>query len=95
MIAATHGHNLPRPQACVSRQAATLARDSDGQPHPRPHSPLPSGLRLKAGCDLGRVTAAVNPTTGRMDYRGRAMNKAARVASKAASGQVSEGRMTG
>jgi hypothetical protein len=38
---------------------------------------------------MGRVTAAVNPTTGRMDYRGRAMNKAARVASKAHTGQVS------
>lgn len=46
------------------------------------------GLRLKAGCDLGRVTAAVNPTTGRMDYRGKAMNKAARVAAKASTGQV-------
>jgi hypothetical protein len=46
------------------------------------------GLKLKAGCDSGRVTAAVNPTTGRMDYRGRAMNRAARVASKAATGQV-------
>ncbi|GAX72746.1 hypothetical protein CEUSTIGMA_g202.t1 [Chlamydomonas eustigma] len=46
------------------------------------------GLRIKAGCDVGRVTAAVNPTTGRMDYRGRAMNKAARVASKALSGQI-------
>eukprot|EP00955_Chlamydomonas_euryale_P010868 117199-Chlamydomonas_euryale.AAC.1 len=48
---------------------------------------LSRGLKLKAGCDVGRVTAAVNPTTGRMDYRGRAMNRAARIASKATTGQ--------
>ena len=34
------------------------------------------------------MTSVVNPTTGRMDYRGHAMNKASRVASRATSGQV-------
>ncbi|KAL6750703.1 nucleotide cyclase [Haematococcus lacustris] len=65
---------------------------------PRPLRLLPStnevmsvlfrGPRLKVGVDVGRVHADVNPVTGRMTYRGRVMNRAARIADKAHSGSV-------
>ncbi|KAJ9514245.1 hypothetical protein QJQ45_012245 [Haematococcus lacustris] len=46
------------------------------------------GPRLKVGVDVGRIHADVNPVTGRMTYRGRVMNRAARIADKAHSGSV-------
>jgi hypothetical protein len=46
------------------------------------------GLRLKVGIDMGRVVDSVHPATGRMAYRGRAMSRAARIASAASCGQV-------
>jgi class 3 adenylate cyclase len=46
------------------------------------------GLRLKVGIDMGRVVDSVHPATGRMAYRGRVMNRAARIAAAASSGQV-------
>ncbi|KAG2447205.1 hypothetical protein HYH02_007946 [Chlamydomonas schloesseri] len=49
---------------------------------------LMRGLRLKVGMDTGFVADSINATTGRMAYRGRPMNRAARIASKALAGQV-------
>jgi hypothetical protein len=46
------------------------------------------GLRLKVGIDMGRLMDSVHPATGRMAYRGRAMNRAARISATATSGQV-------
>jgi class 3 adenylate cyclase len=46
------------------------------------------GLRLKVGVDVGLVMDSVHAATGRMAYCGKAMNRAARIASAAASGQV-------
>lgn len=47
------------------------------------------GPRVKAGVECcGDVKAAVSPATGRMGYRGRVMNRAARLSAKAHSGQV-------
>lgn len=46
------------------------------------------GPRLRTGMDLGSVTGDVNPLTGRMTYRGRVMNRAARISAAAPSGQV-------
>lgn len=46
------------------------------------------GLRLKLGIDVGQVSGEVHPLTGRMSYRGRVMNRAARIASVAGTGQV-------
>ncbi|KAL6754411.1 nucleotide cyclase [Haematococcus lacustris] len=46
------------------------------------------GPRLKVGVDVGRVHADINPMTARMTYRGRVMNRAARIADKAHSGSV-------
>ncbi|KAG1667756.1 hypothetical protein FOA52_016195 [Chlamydomonas sp. UWO 241] len=45
------------------------------------------GPRLKSGSDsCTQVFTAINPSSGRMVYRGKVMNRAARIASKAASG---------
>ncbi len=46
------------------------------------------GLRLKVGVDAGAADATIVPSTGRVDYRGRVMNRAARIAAKAQAGQV-------
>ncbi|KXZ43981.1 hypothetical protein GPECTOR_76g803 [Gonium pectorale] len=46
------------------------------------------GLRLKAGVDMGRLRGEINCITGRMSYRGRAMNRAARIVAAAGTGQV-------
>ncbi|GLC52846.1 hypothetical protein PLESTB_000674900, partial [Pleodorina starrii] len=46
------------------------------------------GLRIKSGLDCGDVLARVHATTGRMTYRGRVMNRAARIAGMATAGQV-------
>jgi class 3 adenylate cyclase len=46
------------------------------------------GLRLKVGIDVGKVMDSVHAATGRMAYRGKVMNRAARIASAASSGQV-------
>ncbi|KAG1668573.1 hypothetical protein FOA52_007307 [Chlamydomonas sp. UWO 241] len=44
------------------------------------------GPRLKVGIDEGMVQADVSPVTGRMTYRGRVMNRAARICGKASCG---------
>ncbi|KAG1660556.1 hypothetical protein FOA52_002000 [Chlamydomonas sp. UWO 241] len=44
------------------------------------------GPRVKIGIDVGQVQADVSPVTGRMTYRGKVMNRAARICGKASSG---------
>ncbi|KAG1676528.1 hypothetical protein FOA52_000071 [Chlamydomonas sp. UWO 241] len=44
------------------------------------------GPRLKVGIDEGPVQADVSPVTGRMTYRGRVMNRAARICGKVSCG---------
>ncbi len=46
------------------------------------------GPRLKTGVDTGQVLGEVHAMTGRMTYRGKVMNRAARIASTASTGQV-------
>ncbi|GFR41358.1 hypothetical protein Agub_g2041, partial [Astrephomene gubernaculifera] len=46
------------------------------------------GLRVKVGLDVGPVTYSLTASSGRLSYRGRVMNRAARIAGKAAAGQV-------
>ncbi|KAG1664272.1 hypothetical protein FOA52_009774 [Chlamydomonas sp. UWO 241] len=53
---------------------------------PAAHSVLFRGPRLKIGIDVGHVQADVSPVTGRMSYRGKVMNRAARICAKASSG---------
>jgi class 3 adenylate cyclase len=55
---------------------------------PPPPAQVFRGLRLKVGLDMGRVSMSVHPAIGRMTYRGRPMNKAARVCGEARRGQV-------
>mmetsp|Transcript_28764 Transcript_28764/g.85064 ORF Transcript_28764/g.85064 Transcript_28764/m.85064 type:complete len:1264 (-) Transcript_28764:2219-6010(-) len=52
------------------------------------HSMLFRGPRVKIGVDCGQVLADVSPVTGRMTYRGRVMNRAARISSKAYTGAL-------
>lgn len=47
------------------------------------------GLRLKTGICSGRALSVLSAVTGRMSYRGKVMNRAARIAHTAATGQVS------
>ncbi|KAG1651095.1 hypothetical protein FOA52_009209, partial [Chlamydomonas sp. UWO 241] len=44
------------------------------------------GPRVKVGIDMGQVQADVSPVTGRMTYRGKVMNRSARICGKASSG---------
>ncbi len=53
------------------------------------------GPRIKIGLDIGNVWASLNRLTGRVSYRGRVMNRTARIAEKAGSGQVRAIRSTG
>lgn len=46
------------------------------------------GLRIKAGFDVGKVSVCVHNALGRASYRGKAMNRAARIAGMAKAGQV-------
>ncbi|GFH08734.1 predicted protein [Haematococcus lacustris] len=45
------------------------------------------GLRLKAGVDVGEVACDLTPANGRFNYRGRCLNRAARINGLAVSGQ--------
>ncbi|KAG2490196.1 hypothetical protein HYH03_011323 [Edaphochlamys debaryana] len=80
-----------RALAAPPRQASAL--------HPPPPSALspavpggaPSmhrGLRVKVGLDSGHVSHSLEEASGRLSYRGRVMNRAARIAGIAAAGQV-------
>ncbi len=55
-------------------------------PPPRPF--LHRGPRLRVGLHVGEVSCDVHSSTGRLSYRGRVMNRAARIAYKARDGQV-------
>jgi hypothetical protein len=46
------------------------------------------GLRIKVGIDSGAAMDSVHPATGRMAYRGKVMNRAARIAAAASIAQV-------
>ncbi|KAG1658835.1 hypothetical protein FOA52_008260 [Chlamydomonas sp. UWO 241] len=71
-------------------EVLVLASIPAGQPLPRgvpaAHNVLFRGPRLKIGIDVGHVQADVSPVTGRMTYRGKVMNRAARICGKASSG---------
>ncbi|PRP83198.1 hypothetical protein PROFUN_09362 [Planoprotostelium fungivorum] len=51
-------------------------------------SGLYKGLRIRMGCHTGQPINQKDPTTGRMDYFGRMVNKAARLSAIATGGQV-------
>ncbi|KAG2490769.1 hypothetical protein HYH03_010919 [Edaphochlamys debaryana] len=71
---------LPWPQALLEHEAAAEVR-RDGRVVLR-------GLRLRVGLEGGPAIARVVPRTGRLDYTGRTLNRASRIASKAGQGAV-------
>ncbi|KAG2443396.1 hypothetical protein HXX76_001756 [Chlamydomonas incerta] len=52
------------------------------------HTTTERGLRVKVGLDVGPVTYSLTESSGRLSYRGRVMNRAARIAGTAGPGQV-------
>jgi len=73
---------LPRSASLHYRRFSLMHEPS------QPAVVLMRGLRLKVGIDMGPATGMINPVTGRMDYKGRVLNRAARISAKAASGKV-------
>ncbi|KAG2431809.1 hypothetical protein HXX76_009304 [Chlamydomonas incerta] len=49
---------------------------------------MQAGPRIKCGLDVGEVTHTLTEASGRLSYRGRPMNRAARIAGISAAGQV-------
>ncbi|KAJ9529723.1 hypothetical protein QJQ45_014497 [Haematococcus lacustris] len=89
--------SLPAPPATQGKAAVAAAEvEPDRQslrvtPSAAPNHfsvRLMRGLRLKAGVDAGEVAFEVTPATGRANYKGRCLNRAARINSLALSGQV-------
>ncbi len=49
---------------------------------------LMRGLRMRVGIDVGRLTESISPVSSTVVYRGRAMNRAARIGMLAGAGQI-------
>ncbi|GLI69051.1 hypothetical protein VaNZ11_013593 [Volvox africanus] len=49
---------------------------------------LMRGLRMRVGIDVGRLTESISPTSSVMVYRGKAMNRAARIGGLASASQI-------
>ncbi|GFR42827.1 hypothetical protein Agub_g3784 [Astrephomene gubernaculifera] len=76
--------------SAAARTATTAAVGGTGAVRHQPprRSLLHRGPRLRAGIHVGEVACDVHSSTGRLSYRGRVMNRAARIAYKAEDGQV-------
>ncbi|KAG2428782.1 hypothetical protein HXX76_011482 [Chlamydomonas incerta] len=67
---------------------APLLEHDYGEEVRRDGSLILRGLRLRVGLEVGPATARLVPRTGRLDYTGRTLNRASRIASKASAGTV-------
>ncbi|GFH18555.1 guanylate cyclase domain-containing protein [Haematococcus lacustris] len=74
--------------AAAGSSAAGLGQAGCNTVSPSHSVRLLRGLRLKAGVDVGEVACDLTPANGRFNYRGRSLNRAARINGLAASGQV-------
>ncbi|KAJ9528957.1 hypothetical protein QJQ45_000519 [Haematococcus lacustris] len=74
--------------ALAGSSAALLGQAGCSTVSPSHSVRLLRGLRLKAGVDVGEVACDLTPANGRFNYRGRCLNRAARINGLATSGQV-------
>ncbi|KAG2431588.1 hypothetical protein HYH02_013281 [Chlamydomonas schloesseri] len=76
-------------EAAAIATTATGPGGSSNEPPGTTTTLLFRGLRMRAGIDVtSDVHIEISPVTGRMTYRGRVMNRAARISAKATSGAV-------
>lgn len=82
---------------CLAVQAALLAADWPAELRENPEAAdvydgtgalMLRGLRVRMGVHVGHAWAEIDPTTGRTDYFGPTVNRAARVMQSAHGGQV-------
>ncbi|MEE2835389.1 MAG: adenylate/guanylate cyclase domain-containing protein [Myxococcota bacterium] len=71
----------PWPGAIMQQPSGAVVETEDG-------APLFRGLRVRMGIHAGRPRCKPDPMTGRMDYVGGMVNRAARVADAAHGGQI-------
>ena len=70
-------HELPWPEDLLNQPQAAPSEDG-----------LHKGFRVRMGAHLGGVRRAVDPTSGRLDFFGPVVNRAARVSAAAHGGQI-------
>jgi len=79
-----NGGSAPVTLAASADSSSTLMRSSHLSRH---KVILFRGPRYKVGIDIGTVSGDMSAVTGRLNYRGKVMNRAARIAERAFSGQ--------
>ncbi|GIL99552.1 hypothetical protein Vretimale_4691, partial [Volvox reticuliferus] len=62
--------------------------DDDEVPPGMVRKVLMRGLRMRVGIDVGRLTESISPTSSVVVYRGKAMNRAARIGGLASASQI-------
>ncbi|GFH06644.1 guanylate cyclase domain-containing protein, partial [Haematococcus lacustris] len=75
---------MASPWATVSAAMAVNSKPAAA----KEHVVIPAGLRLKIGIDVSSVSAELGATTGTINYRGKVLNRAARIAMQATPGKV-------
>eukprot|EP01064_Diplonema_japonicum_P026885 TRINITY_DN3848_c0_g1_i2.p1 TRINITY_DN3848_c0_g1~~TRINITY_DN3848_c0_g1_i2.p1 ORF type:complete len:1731 (+),score=385.11 TRINITY_DN3848_c0_g1_i2:32-5194(+) len=66
----------------------SLLKNPDARPETKRNTLIWRGLRVRMGIHVGTPRCETDPTTGRMDYYGQMVNKAARVSGLAQGGQI-------
>jgi hypothetical protein len=88
-LTSLHGPPPPRPEDLLEHELAepvtVTERSADGNLVTRN---ILRGLRIKSGIDIGPALGVIHNITGRVTYRGKVMNRAARISTTASVGQV-------
>eukprot|EP00798_Chlamydomonas_sp_ICE-L_P026764 gene26763-4341_t len=74
--------------SCINEAGALISTQANTAIHLRKGWLLFRGLRIKAGIEIGGIKTDIDPLTGQMAYRGRAMNRAARITGMTKTGMV-------